>query len=95
MMVKSGLEFFILKFSGLPSSIYSWSIIGHILEHEFLCLGRLGSSGSKEKKVHLSYSEQLLRVFFFNFLWAKKNLNILATALKSCIKSFYKVNTYL
>ena len=32
-----------------PSSIYSWSI-GHILEHEFFCLGRLGSQGSKEKK---------------------------------------------
>ena len=27
-----------------PSSIYSWSI-SHILEHEFLYLGRLGSSG--------------------------------------------------
>ena len=39
-----------------PSSIYSWSI-GHILEHEFFCLGRLGSSGSKGKKVDLSYSE--------------------------------------
>jgi hypothetical protein len=24
------------------------------------------------KKVDLSFSEQLLRVFFFNFLWAKK-----------------------
>ena len=32
-----------------PSSIYSCSI-GHILEHEFFCLGRFGSSGSKEKK---------------------------------------------
>ena len=47
----------------MPSSIYSWSI-GHILENEFFCLGRLGSSGSKEKKVDLSYSEQLLRVVF-------------------------------
>ena len=28
-----------------PSSIYSWSI-SHILEQEFFCLGRLGSSGS-------------------------------------------------
>ena len=28
-----------------PSSIYSWSI-GHILEHEFFCLGHLGCSGS-------------------------------------------------
>ena len=33
----------------IPSSIYSWSI-GHILENEFFCLGRLGSQGSKEKK---------------------------------------------
>ena len=46
--------------------MYSWSI-GHILEHEFFCLGLLGSSGSKEKKVDLSYFEQLLRVVFFNF----------------------------
>ena len=30
----------------MPSSIYSWSI-GHILEHEFFSLGRLGG---KEKK---------------------------------------------
>ena len=30
-------------------SIYSWSI-GHILEHEFFCLGCLGWAGSKEKK---------------------------------------------
>ena len=37
------------KFGSCPSSIYSWSI-GHILEHEFFCLGRLGSQGSKGKK---------------------------------------------
>ena len=49
-----------------PSSIYSWSK-GHILEHEFFCLGRLGSSGNKGKKVDLSYSEHLLRVFFSTF----------------------------
>jgi hypothetical protein len=30
------------------SNTYSWSI-SHILEHEFFCLGHLGSSGSKEK----------------------------------------------
>ena len=29
----------------LPSSMYSWSIVSHILEHGFFCLGRLGSSG--------------------------------------------------
>jgi hypothetical protein len=34
---------------GYPSFIYSWSI-GHILEHEFFCLGHLGCAGSKEKK---------------------------------------------
>ena len=62
----SNMQIFKVK----PSSIYSWSI-GHILEHEFFCLGRLGSSGRKEKKVDLSYSEQLLRVVFS---WAKKNL---------------------
>ena len=33
----------------LPSSIYSWSI-GHILEHEFFCLGCLGSKDSKGNK---------------------------------------------
>ena len=32
-----------------PISIYSWSI-SHILEHEFFCLGCLGSSGSKTKE---------------------------------------------
>ena len=32
-----------------PSSIYNWSI-GHILEHEFFCCGRLGSQGGNEKK---------------------------------------------
>ena len=35
--------------SNRPSSIYSWSI-GHILEHEFFCLGSLGCAGSKGKK---------------------------------------------
>ena len=56
----------------LPSSIYSWSI-GHILEHEFFCLGRLGCAGSKGKKVDLSFSEQLLRVVFSTFYGQKKN----------------------
>ena len=36
-------------YQNTPSSMYSWSI-DHILEHEFFCLGRLGSKGSKEKK---------------------------------------------
>ena len=72
-----------------PSSIYSWSI-GHILEHEFFCLGHLGCAGSRRKKVDLSFSEQLLRVVFSTF-WGKKKFqkifkNILATTLKSYIK---------
>ena len=51
----------------VPSSIYSWSI-GHILEHEFFCLGCLGSQGSKEKKkVDWRNSEKLLRVVFSTF----------------------------
>ena len=53
-----------------PSSIYSWSI-GHILEHEFFCLGSLGWVGSKEKKVDLSFSEQFFRVVFSTFLEQK------------------------
>ena len=38
-----------LCFNPNPSSIYSCSL-SHILEHEFFCLGRLGSPGSKGKK---------------------------------------------
>ena len=75
------------KASLFPSSIYSWSI-SHILKHEFFCLGRFGSQGSKGKKVDLSFSEQLLRVVFSTFCGQKKNfnfLNFLATALKSFI----------
>ena len=67
---------FILCGNG-PSSIYSCSL-SHILEHVFFCLGRLGSQGSKEKKVDLSFSEQKNNLNFF--------LNILATALKCYIK---------
>ena len=51
--------------------IYSWSI-GHILEHEFFCLGHLGCAGSKGKKVDLRNSEQLFRVFFSTFGGQKK-----------------------
>jgi hypothetical protein len=60
-----------------PSSKDSWSI-GHILEHEFYCFGRLGSKG---KKVDLRNSEQLLRVVFSTFggqnKHFKKNLKLL------------------
>ena len=61
-------------FTHIPSSIFSWSI-GHILEHEFFCLGRLGSSGSKGKKVDLSFSKQLLRVVFSTFDGQNKHSN--------------------
>ena len=62
-------------YSCLPSSIYSWSI-GHILEHEFFCAGHLECVGSKEKKVDLSFSEQLLRVVFSTFCGKKKKKNL-------------------
>ena len=51
-----------------PSSIYSWSI-GHILEYEFFCFGRLVS---KEKK----WTWGILSNFwkkFFQFSVGKKN----------------------
>ena len=60
-------------YDNIPSSIYSWSI-GHILEHEFFCLGHLGSQGSKGKKVDLRNSEQLLRVVFSTFGGQNKHL---------------------
>ena len=55
------------------SSLYSWSI-SQILEHEFFFFGQLGSSGSKEKKVNLSFSEQLLRVVFSSFCGKKTQI---------------------
>ena len=55
-----------LVFSCFRGQKMSWSI-GHILEHEFFCFGRLGSQGSKGKKVDLRNSEQLLRVVFSTF----------------------------
>ena len=47
---------------------YLQSVYKPHFTHEFFCLGHLGSSGSKEKKVNLSFSEQLLRVFFQLFV---------------------------
>ena len=61
------------KYTLYPRSIYSWSI-GHILEHEFFCLGCLGSQGSKEKK----WIRGILSNFwgwFFQLLVVKKNLD--------------------
>ena len=68
-----------------PSSIYSWSI-GHILEQEFFWLGRLSSQGSKEQKVGIKNSEQLMRVDF-KLLVVQKNFkfffkNIVSSANK-------------
>ena len=60
------------SFSCTPSSIYSWSI-DHILEHEFFCLGCLGSQGSKEKKSVFEVFWATFEGGFFNYLWAKKN----------------------
>ena len=60
------------RFISTPSSIYSWSV-GHILEHEFFRPGRFGSQGSKEKKLDLRNSEQLLRVVF-QLLVVKTNI---------------------
>ena len=64
-------ELIFLLVSASLSFIYSWSI-SHFLEHEFFCLGRLGSQGSKEKKVDLRNFEQLFRVVFSTFDGQKK-----------------------
>ena len=53
-----------------PSSIYSKSI-GHILEQEFFCLGRLGNQGSKEKRAGFEEFWATIEGGFFNFLLAK------------------------
>ena len=45
-MFRFGLQAFICEFNRQNIC----SAIGHILEHEFFCLGCLGSAGSKEKK---------------------------------------------
>ena len=79
----------ILKWSN-PSFIYSWSI-GHILEHEFFCLGCLGSQGSKEKKVDLRFSEQLLRVVFSTFC-GQKNYNWKKNFCRVRTKKLHSIN---
>ena len=72
-----------------PSSIHSWSI-GHILEHDFFCLGHLGCAGSKEKKWIWGILSNFWGWFFQLFegkkIFWKNFKNILATALKSYIK---------
>ena len=66
------------------SSIYSWSI----LEHEFFCLGRLGSSGHYGKKEGFEFFWATFESVFFNFLCAKNKFfkNIVMSSLKSRIK---------
>ena len=89
MYIQQKLPRLLVRKAKRPRSIYRWSI-SHILEHESFCLGRLGclgSQGSKEKKVDLSFSEQLLRVFFFQLFVGKKKIKI--SALKSCIKYIF------
>ena len=62
------LDFFDLCLNWV--SIYSWSI-GHILEHEFFCLGCLGWAGSKEKKSGFEFFWATFEGVFSNFLRAK------------------------
>ena len=52
----------------VPPVLYTVGMVHklHFGTHEFFCLGLLGSSCSKEKKVNLRFSEQLLRVVFFS-----------------------------
>ena len=68
------------------SSLYSWSI-SQILEHEFFCLGHLGSSGSK-KKSEFEFFWSTFKGVFFTFCGQKKLysfLNIVVSPLKSCL----------
>ena len=51
------------SFDETPSSIYSWSI-SHILNTNSSVWVVWAAHGSKEKKGDLSFSEQLLKVFF-------------------------------
>ena len=55
-------------FRQITSSIYSWSI-GHILEHEFFCLGHLGCAGSKGKKWIWVILSNFWGWFFFEKVW--------------------------
>ena len=56
------------------------------MENEFFCLGRLGSQGSKEKKVDLRNSEQLLRVVFSTFGGQNKHLKKKKTIVGSALE---------
>ena len=64
--------FFFPQIYRKSSSIYSWSI-SHILENEFICLGRLGSSGhNKEKKWIWVFLSNFWGWFFQLFVGKKK-----------------------
>ena len=69
--------------TALPRSKYSWSI-NHNLEHEFFCLGRLGSSGQLGNKSGFEFFWATFVGVFFNFLWAKK-LNFVHMAFFLCL----------
>ena len=53
-------------------------------------MGRLVSSGSKEKKVDLIYSEQLLRVVISTFKGQKK-IKIFLKHFSNCIEKLHKM----
>ena len=78
------------QFSSNSSFVYSWSI-GHILEHEFFCLGRLGSHGKKEKKVDLRNSDQLLRVVFSTFGGQNKHFQKFQNYFRVRTKKLHKI----
>ena len=71
-MFRFGLQAFICEFNRQNIC----SAIGHILEHEFFCLGCLGSAGSKEKKWIWVFLGNFWGCFFqlfegkkMNFFW--------------------------
>ena len=64
--------------------------MSHIMEHEFFCLGHLGSQGSMEK----SGFEVFWVTFeggFFNFFWAKKNLKYFLKYFSVRIEKLHKM----
>ena len=64
---------------------HSPSSINHILKHEFFCLGRFSA---QEKKVDLSFSEQLFRVVFSTFCGQNNEFKNFKNSVGSAIKSY-------
>ena len=62
------------------------------MEHEFFSLGRLGSKGSKGKKVDLRNSEQLYRVFFLTFGGQNKHFKKFQNRCRVRTKKLRKIN---